>query len=351
MTKKVAVITCYKDPDYVRSRSLRAALKRLDKVELIDIKNSRTGFMRYIEVPLKTLWIRLVRRPDVYILAFRGYEILPVTRLITIGKQLYFDEFINLIEWVVYEHKKLKEGSFLHRLLFIMYRFMLLRVQKILTDTSQHADYSSKLMKIPRKRFVAIPVGTDETLFRPQKYTAQLPDTLEVFYYGSMLPLHGVEYVYEAALILKDEAVHFTLIGGNQKIEEQIIECINQGANITYIKRVAFEELPKYVKKSDVCLAGPFGKTVQASMVITGKAYQFLACERLTVVGNIGENLFRDKENCLLVERGDTGELVDAIKWAKNNPKKLKKIAHAGRRLYEENLSVDRVAEDLATIL
>ena len=56
---------------------------------------------------LKLVYVRFAKKPDVYILAFRGYEILPFVRLITLGKTFIFDEFINLIEWVIFEHKKI----------------------------------------------------------------------------------------------------------------------------------------------------------------------------------------------------------------------------------------------------
>lgn len=350
--KRICVITCYKDPDYVRARSLRAALSEMDDVELIVIKNSTSGVLRYVEVAIKTFWQRIAKRPDKYILTFRGYEIFPFIRLITIGKPLYFDEFINLVEWVVFEHKKIRENSIAHKFLNQLYKCYLLSAQKILTDTPQHAEYSSKLMKLNREKFVAIPVGTDEKVFRPTEYSAHGKKPFEVFYYGNMLPLHGIDCVCQAALDLKDEDIHFTLIGGDKRIESEVSGYIKKGAKISYKKRVPFNELPKYVRASDVCLGGPFGDTLQANMVITGKTFQFLASERATIIGAInGKTPFIDRQNSLLVKQGSAYELSEAILWAKNHPKQLEQIAKNGRELFTERFSKRKIGEILRSII
>ena len=105
---KIAVITCYRDPDYIRARALRAALASIPGTEVIVIKNSAKGAKRYLEVIRDIIKVRLTRKPDVYILTFRGYEMLPIVRILTMGKVMVFDELVNAVEWFVYEHKKLR---------------------------------------------------------------------------------------------------------------------------------------------------------------------------------------------------------------------------------------------------
>src|SRR5690606_7961819 len=116
----------------------------------------------------------------------------------------------------------------------------------------QHADYSSRLMRLPRQAFLPVPVGTDEETFKPTDYSPEKTAPLKVFYYGSMLPLHGLDKVCEAALILKDESVLFTLIGGDELTEAGIKDYVGRGARIAHRRRVPFEELTKYISESDV---------------------------------------------------------------------------------------------------
>ena len=89
---KVCHVVCYRDPRYVRTLNLRAALDAIDDVHVIDATNTRRGLARYFETLWKLLRARLSDPPDVYVIGFRGHEIFPFVRLLTIGKPLIFDE-------------------------------------------------------------------------------------------------------------------------------------------------------------------------------------------------------------------------------------------------------------------
>ena len=351
--KKVCVITCYNDPDYVRARAIRSALEKMNGVELLVVKNSKKGVLRYLEVLMLLIKTRITQRPDHYILTFRGYEMLPFVWLICLGKPLIFDEFINLIEWVAYEHKKIKPHSLPYKVLWSYYRVMLHMPKVILTDTEAHAEYSAELMRMPRAKFVAIPVATDESVFHASADPNKHVDTpLEIFYYGNMLPLHGLLYVIDAAVQLKDLPFHFTVVGGKDAAKNATTKAIQSGANITYKKWIPFEQLPGYVHNSDVCLGGPYGGTVQAEMVITGKTYQFMASGKTVVVGKIKSTTpFVDKENCLLVEQASSESLATAFRWALENREKLNEIGKNAAEIYQKELSVAVVAERLQKLL
>jgi len=349
--KTVCVITCYKHPDYIRAKTIRAALSARKDIEMIVVKNSNRGIWRYFEVLAKVMVTRIKHNPDIYILTFRGYEMLPFVRMATVGKVFIFDEFINLIEWTVYEQKKIKAGGIADRILRIGYRFWLKSADAILTDTMSHAEYSSKLMNIPISKYVPLIVSTDENTFKAVK-APQSKDTFKVFYYGSMLPLHGVDVVIDAMHLLKNKDIHLTLIGGDDHTKETINSAINAGAKIDYKKWVNFEELPKYMQESDVCLAGPFGGTFQAQFVITGKAYQFLQMKRPIIIGeNKESHIFADKKNALVVKQADVKALTDAINWAYDNRGALSSIGEAGYKLYQDKLSNKALAVELDELL
>jgi glycosyltransferase involved in cell wall biosynthesis len=351
---KVCIITCYKQPDYIRAKTLRAALESNDGVELFVVKNSRVGALRYPEVFIKILMTRVKYRPDVYILTFRGYEMLIPVRLATLGKTFIFDEFINLVEWVVYEHKKLKQHGLGEKLLKSVYRFWLNTADLILTDTVSHADLSSKMMRIPRAKYVPLIVSTDENLFNANKtpQTRQSADILRVFYYGNMLPLHGVEIVLDAIKLLDNEKVELTLIGGDEKMLAAVDRAREAGVNVTYKAWVDFKELPGYMQRADICLAGPFGGTFQSQYVLTGKSYQFLQMKRPIIVGeNKESNIFTDKKDALIVKQASAKNLARAINWAYENRTKLPAIGQAGFLLYQRKLSNKVLARRVKELL
>jgi glycosyltransferase involved in cell wall biosynthesis len=349
--QKVAVITCYKDPDYVRATVLRSAVKNLPDTKLITVKNRFRSPLRYPEVLLRLIWLRLVRRPDVYLVTFRGYEVLPLVTAIAVGKRVIFDEFINPLEWAVYEHRKLRDQGIIAKLIKSFYRFCLDRTEIILADTQSHANYSSQLMGIPVERYAVIPVSTDESVFQPQGYQPT-PPSFTVFYYGSMLPLHGLNYVIEAALLLKNTPeIDFFLIGGGAQTEAEINAARQKGAHIMYKSRVPFKELATLAAEASLCLGGPFGNTLQSSMVVTGKTFQFLCAGLPVLVGETQEHeLFRDQENCLIVPQGNAQALAEKIRWAYENKDKLESIGQAGRQVYVKHYSNSTVAEKLAVL-
>jgi|GEM_PF-255022 len=369
---KLCVITCYNQPDYVRAVTLRAAAGRIDDVDVIIVKNRRTGLMRYLEVFAATLVARLKHKPDVYLLTFRGYEMLLPVRLLSLGKPVLYDEFINPIEWVVKEQRQVeaKQTSMAwYRLLVALvskvivsivaswpfrkfYQLLLRSVDVVLADTASHADISAELTETPREKIVDIPVGVDEDMFHDEAPEEIENEIFTVFYYGNMLPLHGLEYVIEAAVKMNHEAVRFVLVGGNAKVAHDVALAVGNGANIDYRAWVDFDKLPALMRQADLCLAGPFGGTFQAEYVITGKAYQYLAMGRPTVIGmNHESDIFTHQKNALIVRQANADPLVEAIRWGMNHRSELRAIGTSGRKIYEKRYATQHLVEKLGKVL
>lgn len=349
---KIAIVSCYDQIDYVRTRVLRTAFAAAPNVEVLIVKNKHRGLVRYLEVPVKILATKLTKRPDVFVITFRGYEMLPLLLVIKGRTPLVFDEFINAAEYLK-EHNKLDLQGRMGRFFVRWYANLLRRCRFILADTQAHADYSATLCKLPKERYRAIPVGTDETVFHPNpgKQSATKPFT--VFYYGNgMTPLHGLQYVLDAAVQLKDNpTIVFNLVGGKEKAEAACAAAVKKGAHVVYERWIPFEQIAERAATASLCLGGPFGSTLQSQFVITGKAYQFLASASPVLIGkNKVSGIFKDKENCLLVPPADTQAIVEAITWAAQHPKELRSIGLAGRALYERSLSqavVNKLVADM----
>lgn len=350
--KKIAVITCKDDPDYVRARALRNALKTFDDLEVIVIKNKSKGIRRYAEVLDGIIKVRFKQNPDAYLLTFRGYELIPLLQILAWPKPIVFDEFINLYEWTIQEHKKFEEDSLPAKMLNAWWSFILKRNKVILADTQAHAEHSSKTSRVPLEKYVAVPVGTDQALFTPAK-VSKTKNKFTVFYYGNMLPLHGLEYAIRAAELLKDKPeVEFLFVGGKEEAERRVKQAQAKGAHIQYKKWVPFEDLPQVIRDAGVCLGGPFGNTVQSQFVVTGKTYQFLACGAPTIIGaSEASSEFKDGTNSLIVPQGDAKALADKILWAYEHPKDLEKIAANGRKMFETNFSDEAIARSLAPVI
>jgi glycosyltransferase involved in cell wall biosynthesis len=353
---KVCYVLSYRLPNYPRTKTLTGALKKIDGVSLFEAVNKTKGILRYAQTLLKLISIKITKNPDCYVLGFRSYEIFWIVKIITFGTPIIFDHMMSPYDSLLNEKKLIKKGGLADRAVYLYEKSVLKYSDIILTDTVMHKEYFTKLFGIDPGKIHAVHVGTDEELFKKDIYSAQKNNGggfFEVFFYGSLLPLHGVDTILRAAYILKDKPIRFTIIGGNKKgLHDFNKTRYNlELDNVIHKKWIDYERLPETISKADLCLGGPFGGTGQARRIITGKTFQFMAMGRPVIVGEIDTDYgFRDKKNCLLVSQKNEGELADAILWCFLNRDKLKDIGEKGYNLYKNNFSKDKIKESLQVI-
>lgn len=347
--RRIAVVTCYRHPDYVRAITLRDAVVDLG-YELVVVRNRSRGVRRYLEVA-STLWQLRRDPPDAYIVTFRAFEILPVVLALASGRPVVYDEFINPVEWFVEEHRKLRDGSLAARALRGAFRALMRRCAVVLADTESHARHAAELMELPRSRWAVVPVGTDERTFRPLDRRPSSP--FRVLYYGSMLPLHGLDVLLGAAVLLADRAdIAFDVVGGTAADAARVEAAVARGANVNHRSWVPYEELPALFATCGLAVGGPLGGTVQSRFVITGKTYQFLASGVPTLIGaNEESSVFTHGGDALVVAQGDPVAVADACRWAADNPEALAEIGRRGRALFALRWSRQHVARALGAAL
>ncbi|MCI5135041.1 MAG: glycosyltransferase [Candidatus Electrothrix sp. AW2] len=347
----VCYILSYYFPTYVRTHSLLSALKGMENINVSKAVNRNNGIARYVETLYKLIRIRLRENPDIYILGFRGYELFWPVRLITFGKKLIFDHMMSPYDSLLYEKKRIRPGSVLAKVVHQYEKSVLTFSDVVLTDTNLHKKYFAELFRLDPEKIFPIHISTDENLFKRSE--PRIPDDrFNVFYYGSFLPLHGINVVLEAAEMLNhEESIRFTFIGGGERMKRLFENRGNKAGNIHYKNWVDYHLLPDWINQADLCLGGPFGSTGQACRVITGKTFQFLAMGKPTVIGKIDEPVgFFHRRNCILVEQENGQQLADAILWAHENRRRLNEIGREGYRLYQDQFSNRCIAERLKDV-
>lgn len=351
MKSKVCYILSYKAPNYVRTTSLVNTLFLLKNIELVQARNKSKGFVRYFETFFNFLKIRFRENPDIYIIGFRGHEIYWLYKLFGLNKTFIFDAMMSPYDSLVNEKKTLKKNSLLAKIVYFLERSILRNAEYVLTDTNLHASFFTKTFGIDRKKIEVIPVGTDEYMFDIEKTKKiDLGNEFTLFFYATLLPLHGVDVILKAAKLLEKYPIKFIIAGGrgNEDALEEFRGEIKKLSlkNIEHFEWIEFDKLPQYIKSADLCLGGAFGGTPQARRVVTGKAYQFLQMGRPTVMGKIDEEVgFVDKENCLLVEQGDAQDLADSILWAYKNKGKLSNIGKKGKTLFKKKFTYGKLKD------
>jgi len=351
----IGYVLCYRDPHYIRSLSLLRALEACPNVKVVVARNTSRGLWRYIETWRALRRAHATHAPDIYILGFRGHEIfLPVSWMIR-GVPLIVDALMSPYAALREERKAGLFGKIVAPLVYWFERSILQRADLVLTDTRLHVDFYARTFALSQAKVCALPVGAIEPEHNKEVQAASDTSSFSVLFYGSFLPLHGIEVILEAAALLKNLPIRFDFIGGGLKQTKHFYRRCRQLnlTNYTHRQWVPFEQiLQDEIPQADLCLGGPFGGTPQARRVITGKTSQCLALGKATVIGRIDEDYgFADRINCLLVEQADAHALATVLRWAYENRKQLVEIGAYGHALYDARLSTRVIADRLLPAL
>ena len=166
-----------------------------------------------------------------------------------------------------------------------------------------------------------------------------------VLFWGSFIPLQGVEYIVKAAKRLeKCSDVQFQIIGRGQE-HKKILKLADKLkiSNIDFVDRISYEVVPKYIKKADVCL-GIFGDTQKTQRVIPNKVYEAIAMEKPVITADTpaARELFIDRKNILFCKTADPEDLAEKILELKNNKDLREKIAKGGYKVFK-NYATPRI--------
>lgn len=313
--KKVLFITT-KNIDYIRnSQELKLLQEQGADLSVIgDI--GRTYLTRLLRVYGRLLFS-----------SFKGFD----TIFVGFAPQLIFpfiggklekafviqDFFISLYDTFCLDRKRFRPNSLLGRLLHKLDAYTLQKGDLILTDTKAHGDYFHQEFGAKPEKLQTLYLEADTRIYYPRQSSRPdyLKDRYVVLYFGSVLPLQGIDVILGAVELLKDRAdLAFVLIGPMSN------SALPQGENIHYLNWLPQEELAVMISYADLCLAGHFhGSIEKARRTIPGKAYIYEAMKKPMVLGDSPANheLFTADQNHYFVPMGDAQALADAIMHCK----------------------------------
>jgi glycosyltransferase involved in cell wall biosynthesis len=252
------------------------------------------------------------------------------------------DAFYGIYDTAVRDRKIFRKTSLPAKLIWHYENRLLRAADIILVDTDENASMFAKDFDIGIVRFVAVPVGVDESLWTPVQ--SHLRKSFQVLFWSTFIPLHGAEIVAEAAKLVegKNSDIEFLVIGNGQLGQnfEMQLECLKL-KNLKWIdKFIPLPEIRKHVENAGCCL-GVFGNTEKTQRIIPYKAYQTLAAAKplITAHTRASAALFTDGIDALLVRLEDPLDLSKAILKLAGNRKIAADIGQNGRKLYDYRLS------------
>ncbi len=313
--KKVLFITT-KNLDYIRNTQELTIINEYAASYQVIGSTKKSYPARLLYVYWKLL-ITNCRKFDTVFIGFAPQLILPFFSFKF--KQIYIieDFFISLYDTLCHDRKKARPNSFIGKLLHTLDSRTLHKADLVITDTNAHANYFREEFGANISKMHTLYLQADRSIYYPMQLVkpSHLTDKYIVLYFGSILPLQGIEVVLEAMEQLKDHSnIYFYCIGPIQP--PKLDKPLPQAENIEYIDWLPQKKLATYIAQADLCLAGHFHPTIEkARRTIPGKAYIYQAMKKPMILGDnpATRELFANDPTVTFVEMGNSDDLVNKI--------------------------------------
>ena len=328
-----------------------------DKSQVKGIADWLAIILRYC-LAYPVLIFRYMRAPrhDAVLVAYMGrLDVLvlwPFAKLR--GARIVWDAFLSLYGTVVEDRKMIGAG---HPAAWAIHSFEKLACAAadiVILDTRAHGDYFRDMYRLPERKVISVWVGAEMETFHQvsDNQKAAGNDEFNVLFYGQYIPLHGIEYIIDAARRVSDPTIKWTIIGRGQEREK--IDALLAQDNLWSVKLidwVDYAELPGMIADADLCL-GIFGDSDKAARVIPNKVFQILASGKPLVTADtpgIREILSDRMPGVWLVPPASGAALAEAVVAAKSWI-----TANRAMRLHEgmdAQISRQAIAQSLVTKL
>lgn len=249
------------------------------------------------------------------------------------------DFFISDFDSKIQDRQRYSKYSFMALKYYILDQINFKLSKYILSDTQSHLDYWEIFLGKTKAKTFVLPVLADIKMFYPQQTVKINKGTLQVLFYGTFIPLQGIDKIIYAIKELEQYThIKFTLIGNGQETNNiiKLMEDLKITDRIEYKNTsISRDELRDEIYKADITL-GIFGDSKKASCVIANKVYESLACKKCIItMDSPGIREFFDDKSIYLVEN-DAHSIAEAILKLDNNRELIQSYAKAGYSRFME---------------
>lgn len=322
------------DPEYPRNLILRRGLM-LHGAQVVECRVSPKLNTVQRAQALERQFPALADQCDVILLAEFNQSLAGTAKKLArkYHKRLAVDAFTSLYDSAVYDRAVARPVS----LAALRYRWIdwtaLRLADLVLADTARNRGYFVKAFRADPSRIHIIPVGASREWFETP-IPSHTQEDLLVLFYGTYIPLHGVETILRAASLLRDrEAIRFEIIGRGQTYAamQRLARDLDL-PNTTFLDPVPPRDLPALAARADIAL-GIFGTTPKAARVVPNKVYQMLALGRPLISADTPalRDAFATGVHLLAVPPGDPESLAASIAALADDPDRRAALAAAGR--------------------
>jgi len=294
---------------------------------------------------------RFARQPHAPVLLvpeFRHKDV-PLARLLATvsGATLVVDPLISRYDTRVHDWRSSAVGSWAADHSRRVDRAAVRFADLVLSDTALHAAYFQREYRVPADRCAVVPVGFDDVVFQPCPEPHTGP--FRVAFFGSYLPLHGVDTILGAARMLRDQNVRFLLVGAGQTFQH-VERARGERLALEICGPLPPVQLVERLRTAHVLL-GIFGTTEKSARVVPNKVYQGLALGRALITADTPaiREFFEPGRHLCTVPAGQAAQLAAAILDLRDRPAKRAALATAGAQHVHRCFAPEAIARRFVT--
>ena len=314
-------------------------------------------FVNQIKYQASLAWTLVrIRNVDAIVVGFPGFQDLPLSYLATRLKRvpLVFDPLVSVHETLVEDRGLYSSSSMFARFVFAIEKVLFRLPDLVIADTDVHASFFAGTYGA--RRVSTSYVGASSHFYDVHGGSGQsesLSDRFKVLFYGSYIPLHGIEYIVEAARILKDQNIRFEIIGAGQIFDTISAQVIESGSeNVRLVDWATRQEIVKAIAEADLCL-GIFGLTPKANRVIPNKVFECLAAGKpvLTRDSDAAREVLNNGINVFFCEPGSAAAIAESILKIRDSADLAAAVSLAASTLSRDRFSPRAIGESVLDAL
>jgi 2-polyprenyl-3-methyl-5-hydroxy-6-metoxy-1,4-benzoquinol methylase len=253
---------------------------------------------------------------------------------------MVIDYFVSLHETVVDDRNIVSSTSLTAKVLRSVDALSVKLATLILADTPEDIEAFARETSTAPSKWRTVWVGADSEIYAPV-VAAPTPEKV-VLFYGTYIPLQGIDFIVRASLLLPKE-YRIRLIGDGQERPriEKIIRELN--APIELLNSVSETDLPAKIAEASVCL-GIFGTGAKSSRVIPNKVFQCMAMGKAIITADTPAIRNHLDHAVATVPAGDPQGLANEIVALLQDDVRLRALETDSRKLFLEKFGDNQIA-------
>ncbi|PMM49036.1 glycosyltransferase [Vibrio breoganii] len=274
-------------------------------------------------------------------------------------REIIFDYYISLYDTTVNDRKIVKLDSLREKYVSWLEKKLTRWADVIVCLNNSEANYYKKYMcSCAKNKIKIIPLVVDRVSSRNID-TYITSETFNICWWGTYIPLHGLDKLIEAFSLVEENNVKLYIFGDYAEKAKPYVELVER---LDICEKVIFNheytfrnrKLPEFLNnKCDLAL-GNFGDSEKANTVLVNKLVDALALgiPCMTMETGACNEFLDDRKNIILTKRSPSiQQILDGFEFVLNNKREIRRIGSRGLEVYNREFCPEIFSERYLKLL